>query len=293
MLTQSSLPEPIIDAEIIDETSLSGLAMVANRYHADVENATRSIVESAWYAGKALKAAKDKCGHGRFLPWLKENFVGSERHAQNYMQIAANTQRVADLEAGASLRDALKAISRGDDTGDSDNDSDSNGAHVGNNSGDNEWYTPTVYIDAAIQVMGGIDLDPATSRTANDNVGAATFYTVEDNGLEKPWQGRLWMNPPYAQPLIQQFCTRMAVQYEAGNVTAACVLVNNATETVWFQTVAAKCAGVCFPRGRIKFWHPDKEKESAPLQGQAVIYLGPNPDAFRAAFGGFGIVVTR
>ncbi|HUU98565.1 MAG TPA: DNA N-6-adenine-methyltransferase [Phycisphaerae bacterium] len=162
--------------------------------------------------------------------------------------------------------------------------------HVFNNSGDNEWYTPAQYIKAAVNVLGSIDLDPASNPIANQHVGAATFYTAEDNGLVQPWDGTVWMNPPYAQPLIGQFAERLAEQYMAGNVTAAIVLVNNATDTAWFHTLAEQAAAMCFPRGRIRFWHPDKSF-GAPLQGQAFIYLGDHPEAFAAEFAQFGFTV--
>jgi phage N-6-adenine-methyltransferase len=168
-------------------------------------------------------------------------------------------------------------------------------AHVSNNSGNNEWYTPRKYLDAACTVLGGIDFDPASSEVANRMVQAWRFYTAEENGLARPWPrtGSIWMNPPYSQPLIRQFAEKFAQHMGAHPKMEGIVLVNNATETAWFQVLAERCTAICFPKGRIRFVDPDGNPGGAPLQGQAFLYFGGNMGGFSDVFSEFGFVMVR
>jgi hypothetical protein len=70
------------------------------------------------------------------------------------------------------------------------------------------------------------------------------------------------------------------------------LLVNNATETGWFQDMLSISNGVCFPKGRIQFWQPGEE-EGVPLQGQAVLYFGSRFMLFEAVFRSLGCVLGR
>lgn len=157
--------------------------------------------------------------------------------------------------------------------------------HVTFNSGNNEWYTPEKYIEMARTVLGEIELDPASSETANKTVKANCFYTEQDDGLSRQWRGKVWMNPPYGTDLIGKFTEKFADEYTAGSITEGIVLVNNATETAWFSYLVEAAAAVVFPHGRIKYYSPTKES-NAPLQGQAFIYFGLNPEKFLDVFGG-------
>lgn len=209
------------------------------------------------------------------IPEIREMARQGDVSIHAASQIAAlseGDQRIVadDIESGTKPSEAVKK------------------AHVSHNSGNNEWYTPPHYVEAARKVMGGIDLDPASSEIANHTVKALRFFTADDNGLEQQWKGRVWMNPPYAQPLIAQFIERLIDQYCANAVTEAIVLVNNATDTAWGQALLKSAAGVCFPKARIRFLDPAGNPSGSPLQGQMIVYLGKNRDYFSQEFAGFG-----
>lgn len=165
-------------------------------------------------------------------------------------------------------------------------------AFVTNNSGKNEWYTPAYIIEAARSVLGEIELDPATSEIANETVRATEYYTESDNALSLDWpRSKIWMNPPYARGLVADFVAKVTESVEAGS--EAIVLVNNASETGWFQSLAGVCSAVCFHKGRVRYATPEGDDSGAPLQGQAIFYCGPDAEKFRREFGELGVVLCR
>ena len=160
------------------------------------------------------------------------------------------------------------------------------------NTGNNEWYTPAEYLEAAREVLGGFDLDPASSGEAQKQVKAGEFFDKEHDGLAVPWRGRVWLNSPYAQPLISEFVRKLMVELHAGRVTDAVMLTHNYTDTAWFHEAASASAAICFTRGRVKFVDP-AGKPCSPTQGQTFFYFGSNSAPFVERFSKIGFVVVR
>jgi phage N-6-adenine-methyltransferase len=156
--------------------------------------------------------------------------------------------------------------------------------------GEVEWYTPPEYIDLARKVMGGVDLDPASSDKAQVCVQAKSYFTVADDGLTKEWNGAVWLNPPYKQPHIFDFAVKMVKEVQSGRVTQAIMLTHNYSDTEWFQLLASECVAICFTRGRVKFVDSYGEV-AAPTQGQAFFCFGNKPAKFAKAFSKIGLVV--
>lgn len=157
----------------------------------------------------------------------------------------------------------------------------------------NDWHTPAKYIAAVKSVMGGIDLDPFSSAQANETVQAARFFTADDDAFtaDVSWRAmRLFMNPPYGRGVIDAAITRFLSAWAAREFQQAVVLVNNATETHWFQSLMQECAAVCFTDHRIAFVSPDNKQESGNTRGQAFFYFGDRFGPFSDAFYRFGAI---
>lgn len=153
---------------------------------------------------------------------------------------------------------------------------------------DDSWSTPDDVIARARRVLGTIDLDPATNAAAQARIGATAFYTAEDDGLAHEWAGRVWMNPPYSHPLVEQFTGKLLAELDAGRVTEAIVLLNNASDTRWMQRLFRPGAVLCLVKGRIRFVNEANEPAMSPRDAQFVLYFGHRHDAFAAEFGEVG-----
>jgi hypothetical protein len=77
--------------------SLDELAARINGVFAVAEETTRKGLAHYREVGQMLLAAKEKCGHGNWLPWLKKNVKFSEVQAQRYMRLAKSVV-TTDLE---------------------------------------------------------------------------------------------------------------------------------------------------------------------------------------------------
>jgi ParB family transcriptional regulator, chromosome partitioning protein len=166
----------------------------------------------------------------------------------------------------------------------------------------NEWYTPTRYVEAARELMGGIDVDPASCEEADKVVRAGSYYDINMDGLTLDWHGRVWLNPPYGRTngeSNQEIWTRKLIdQYERGITTEAVLLVNAAVDTKWFQNLFSYLqrephfAPVCLPDHRVNFTTPEPST-SGSTHGSAFVYFGPQTKRFFTLFCSFGLVLRR
>ena len=149
-----------------------------------------------------------------------------------------------------------------------------------------EHYTPQYILDAVIACMGAIDLDPCSNSREIPNVPVAKHYTIQDNGLVQPWEGRVFINPPFG-PGVEVWFSKLFQERLAGRTTEAIVVWKSATETAAWKTLTRLSCRVCFPSARIRFVGP-WGNESGATFSPALFYVGEGPERFERVFAGDG-----
>ena len=145
-----------------------------------------------------------------------------------------------------------------------------------------EWYTPYKIIDLVKEVLGSIDIDPASNDIAQKWINAKIIYTKDTNGLDKPWKGKVWINPPYDTPTLRKFTKKFLEEYENGNMVEGIMLTNSGTDTQF--NIPLQQGLQAYTNGRISFLSPSEQEIGKPSRGQLFTYLGPNPEKFIEVF---------
>ena len=117
---------------------------------------------------------------------------------------------------------------------------------------DCEYYTPPELLEKVYQVMP-ITLDPASPPLPT--VRAEKYYTKEQNGLLQPWEGNVFLNPPYGRA-THLWINKLVMEYKALRTQNCILLIHAKTDTQWFKKIAEISAEICCIEGRISFLNP-------------------------------------
>lgn len=128
-----------------------------------------------------------------------------------------------------------------------------------------QWATPQSFFDI-LNAEFNFTLDPCADAT---NAKCAKFFTKEDDGLSKSWDGeKVFCNPPYGKE-IGKWVKKCAEAVAGGGCNLTVMLVPARTDTRWFHEFIYGKAEVRFIKGRLKF---GDSKNSAPFPSMIVIF---------------------
>ena len=196
------------------------------------------------------------------LAGVTEPTIGTlERHGRGRLDVLERVLRV--LGAGAYL--AAEGSAKPFYT------------HAGNSSTDHGWQTPPELLAALYTVFGRFSLDPCSPRKTKAPVRARVHFTAADDGLSLPWQGTVFVNPPYGRTLAA-WVAKSRAEVESGNADTVVALLPARPDTAYWHDHIAGRATVFFLRGRLRFGAGD---QSAPFPSALVVW-GASPETVHA-----------
>ena len=131
------------------------------------------------------------------------------------------------------------------------------------------WLTPL----QIISVLGEFDLDPCAAPSPRPWPTAKRHIEKPDDGLALPWNGRVWLNPPYGQ-VVGQWLGKMATHGCGIALTFA------RTETrAWQDWVWPFACAILFLDGRLNFRLPDGTDPRKNAGGPSALIAYSEADA--------------
>lgn len=126
------------------------------------------------------------------------------------------------------------------------------------------WATPQDFFDA-LDAEFHFTLDACAVK---ENAKCEAYYTPEQDGLDQPWTGRVWCNPPYGRN-VGQWVKKAHDTASGGGFVV--MLLPARTDTRWFHDYIYGKTEVRFIKGRLKFGGC---QNAAPFPSMVVIFGG-------------------
>jgi hypothetical protein len=141
-------------------------------------------------------------------------------------------------------------------------------------------------IVAAVELMGGIDLDPYCIDETTTLIPAKHHYSTDEDALAHPWGAgtkrlRVFLSPPTGRATAA-WVNKLCDEYEAGSVAQAILYLRAALDTDWWQRLMTY--PICIVRRQLR----DAAGKHSTTSPWAVVYLGPNLKGFAEAFSEVG-----
>lgn len=134
------------------------------------------------------------------------------------------------------------------------------------------WATPPAFVAQLEARYGAFQLDPCATRAT---AKAPRFYTPRQNGLLRPWDGRVFLNPPYSEVL--PWVERAARLTRRGRCPLVIALLPPCVDTGWWHDWVLPYAQILWVRGRIHFLGENGKPAKATRSPNVVaVYEGPH-----------------
>lgn len=174
---------------------------------------------------------------------------------------------------------------------------------------DNERRTPEAIIEAAREVLGRIDLDPASDEAGNLRVKAVDYFDIQDNGLRQLWLGKVFLNPSGGkldpetlQPVTNckgalssaaVWWSKLLHEVQENNTEEAIFVCFNLEAMLNTQKLAPlpiQAFTFCVPRKRVEYPSVNGGNTTSPAGASAIVYVGDKQSKFESVFRRFGYV---